>query len=465
MGFSDFAAINYLKAISKPTKEREEKFQGYLSSAYQRVLKLQKPDGSFSFMGETDDESVWLTGYIVKHLRQAEKFIKIDHKIIDKATAFIKSKQKLDGSFSGPLPITAFIAIAFMESEKVGPEDKAFVDNCLSYIDANAINMKDNLALAITAYAFALNKHPKVNEFLKTLLDNAIIEDGEMFWYREASENPATSVETAAYAIMAMSTANRAVEAYPIVNWLVEQRNSKGGFFSTTSTVLATEALAMIILKFYAPNNVDMQIELESGRGRQNTFKINSANALIMQRKKLEPDTNSLQMSANGTGLGLFQISYKFDTSLLSPQNRFELTAELLPSSNNNLMHLKICASFIPHEENIQSSLTFIEIHLPSGYVYDPDVAKKVHSAVVRVRKRKLRSETNSIERGNYSQKTETQKQKTLIVLYFESMNETQVCPEIIAVRQNIVTDLKRSVVKVYDYFNKSEEKVQPKIS
>jgi A-macroglobulin receptor binding domain len=39
-------------------------------------------------------------------------------------------------------------------------------------------------------------------------------------------------------------------------------------------------------------------------------------------------------------------------------------------------------------------------------------------------------------------------------------MSATQVCPEIVAARQNVVTQLKRSVVKIYDYYHPSEKKL-----
>lgn len=54
----------------------------------------------------------------------------------------------------------------------------------------------------------------------------------------------------------------------------------------------------------------------------------------------------------------------------------------------------------------------------------------------------------------SYSQKSETKNQKTIVVLYFDSFSTTELCPEVKAFRESVVTDLKQSVVKIYDYYN-----------
>lgn len=55
------------------------------------------------------------------------------------------------------------------------------------------------------------------------------------------------------------------------------------------------------------------------------------------------------------------------------------------------------------------------------------------------------------------SQRIETAHQKTVIVLYFETMTEKSVCADIKATRKSVVEDLKKYPVKIYDYYNQSE--------
>lgn len=51
------------------------------------------------------------------------------------------------------------------------------------------------------------------------------------------------------------------------------------------------------------------------------------------------------------------------------------------------------------------------------------------------------------------TQKTEVKNQNTRIILYFDSFNSTEVCPEVKAIREIFVTEPKDSVVKIYAYY------------
>lgn len=54
-------------------------------------------------------------------------------------------------------------------------------------------------------------------------------------------------------------------------------------------------------------------------------------------------------------------------------------------------------------------------------------------------------------------QRIETAHQKTVIVLYFDSMTSTSLCPEIKAYRTYLVENMRNYPVKIYDYYNKSK--------
>jgi len=54
-------------------------------------------------------------------------------------------------------------------------------------------------------------------------------------------------------------------------------------------------------------------------------------------------------------------------------------------------------------------------------------------------------------------QKIETQHRKTCVILYFNQLNETKVCPQIKAIRMNKVANIKQSAVKIYDYYEIGE--------
>lgn len=56
-------------------------------------------------------------------------------------------------------------------------------------------------------------------------------------------------------------------------------------------------------------------------------------------------------------------------------------------------------------------------------------------------------------------QKAEARDRKTFVILYFDQITTKKNCPEIRAIREHIVDDLKNSPIVVYDYYNPGKEK------
>lgn len=398
-------AVKYLKTIGNLTPGYQDKSERYLATGYQQLLNKRHADGSFSLWGATGEKNVWLTAYVAKTLRHAKELISIDSTLIADALNFVRETQnKSDGSFAeqgqsvyqstltGPrqnVILTAYLAIAFLENTEYVASYSSTIDSAISYIYQESTNLMDNFAVAVSCYALALKKHPETNNYLNQLKDKAVIQDDEMFWNREQNqpnqaENPSIKVETAAYAIMAFVTADRASEAIPIMKWLMTQRSSTGGFHTTTDTVIAIQALGMIASIFHTPN-VNMNIKLTYENDQGTDFSINAQNLIDFQQKTMEKDSRSFSISADGNGFSFFQISYNYNTLIEDSSSRFDLKVDVKPNSNPNLLHLKICAKYIPDGDDVQSQITLLEVFLPSGYEYDPETADLVKLAGVRV--------------------------------------------------------------------------------
>jgi CD109 antigen len=392
-----------LKAVEKLTAEYRANGERYLSTGYQQLLGRKKSDGSYSMWRETGDASIWLTAYVAKLLGHVKDLVQINDKYIFDALNYLTARQNGDGSFPEKshsyyylktksqqgVSLTAFCAIAFLENVDYREKYKSTIDKALTYINSKVAHMSDNFAMAISAYAFALSENPAVEGVLDELKQNAIASDDKMYWNREAklfstSESPSVNVEIAAYVLMAFVKTNRAAEALPIMNWLMTQRTSEGGFYSTTDTVVGLQALAMIATVFHTPN-VNMEVKLSYEKVRKAIFNINPQNAMQLQYKELEKDTRTIGVNAEGSGFAFLQIAYRYNVILDDPATRFELTAAPKASNNRNLLTLKICTNYIAEDEIKQSQMTLIEVHLPSGYVYDPETAELVQSVGVRV--------------------------------------------------------------------------------
>lgn len=125
--------LDYLKAAGPIDGEIKERATKYLLSGYQRELTYRHSNGSFSAFGKIDGKgSTWLTAFVVKSFKQAEKYIDIDGKIIDEALEFLSSAQANDGSFaekghviheamqggsSNGVALTAYVTIAFLRNK------------------------------------------------------------------------------------------------------------------------------------------------------------------------------------------------------------------------------------------------------------------------------------------------------------------------------------------------------------
>jgi CD109 antigen len=116
-------------------------------------------------------------------------------------------------------------------------------------------------------------------------------------------------------------------------------------------------------------------------------FSINETNSLQLQYQELERKTETIDIRVAGNGFAHVQVSYQYNTNVLYPQRRYDLKVRALTTNNQNLLHLQICASYIPEGNSGNSaSMTLMEINLPSGYYYDPETSVKKAGVMVNLR-------------------------------------------------------------------------------
>lgn len=99
------------------------------------------------------------------------------------------------------------------------------------------------------------------------------------------------SVEITAYALLTLLSSKTVSECLPILKWLLNQRNDRGGFNGTQDTIVGIEALANFASKITS-KDTKIQIELNSesivADGKKKVyFDVNADNALILQSQKV----------------------------------------------------------------------------------------------------------------------------------------------------------------------------------
>lgn len=400
LGFvPNIVAIDYLTAVKKLTPDTELRAKQNMEKGYQGELSYKRDDGSYSAFGMSDQSgSTWLTGYVAKSYKQASKFITIDLAVLTQAYNFLQSVQSADGSFKEPgnvihkdmqggsssgLALTAYTLITFLEDKNTAVTYNKTITNALNYIVANLDKLDDTYAIAITAYALQVAKHPQRAAVLAKLDARAINKNGMKYWEKPAPASdsgnrryygqPSTvNVEMSSYGLQALLEAGRDGDAISVMRWLVTQRNKNGGFQSTQDTVVGLQGLSKIAAKIYAANS-KMDITVTQSFSAATTININQSNALVLQKFALPSQARNFDVSANGNGLTILQIAYQYNLAVIAESPRFTVTPTVTPDSTNQRLHVQVCSSFIPDSNSTTSNMAVMEITFPSGFTFNGD--------------------------------------------------------------------------------------------
>lgn len=405
--------MEYLNATKLLKPARKELGLQALKEGIDKIMQTRHSDknkknhGAFSVWGrdktqyvykwdvEKDSSSIWLTAYITKLLGRAKHWTQVQDKIIFEALKFLKSKQEPDGKFTeyGPIsvdylqsdsaegvPLTAFTVIAFLENKDYITRYNDTIKKSLDFLDRKSTTLEDNYALAITFYALVLGgRKDNLTQLIETLDRNSFYDgiSNTKFWEKELKvkkgSTPASiKAEIAAYVILAYVKIGKAVDAIPIVNWLVAQRNSGGGFLSTQDTVISLQALTSVAEILYYPQ-LNMELKLNFTDNENKIFKITNENRLTLQTKSLPLNFKSINFSAKGSGIASFQVAYNYIKFANETINIFNLQVHDISESDSNILKLQVCASYVVEESSDlnRTGMAIIEVELPSGYVVD----------------------------------------------------------------------------------------------
>ena len=394
----NIVVLDYLTTLNKLTPEIENKAKKFMESGYQRELTYKHDDGSYSAFGKSDNSgSTWLTAFVAKSFRQAAKYIMVDETIIMQALEFLSNIQSQNGSFpevghvshkdmqggsSDGIALTAYTLITFLENQSLIPQYKNTINKALDYIVRSFNSLDDNYSLAIASYALQLAKHSSKDSFLAKLDTKSENKDGMKHWEKKVAEsddkNPwnsqpnSVNVEMSAYALQSFVEGGLESDAVPIMKWLVGQRNENGGFQSTQDTVVGLQALSKLATRIYVPNS-KVDISLKYNDATTGNLNVNADNSLILQKYELPSDVKNIEVTANGRGFSILQLSYKYNMNVTGVWPRFVLDPQVNRLSTKDFLHLTVCTSFVPDEMTEKSNMAVMEVSFPSGYTFDTE--------------------------------------------------------------------------------------------
>eukprot|EP00808_Paulinella_micropora_P002029 g66146.t1 len=396
--------LNYLLATSSNDQALMEKAKKNMKLGYMRELTFKHSDGSYSAFGENDPSgSSWLTAFVAKTYAAARPHIFIDPQSLADPIAFLVRSQATDGSFPqigqvihtelyggmfGPVSHSAFVVIALVEApaEQRNKETQAALSRGLPYLvdQVHQADSLDTYALALITYALVKLEDNDADFALDLLLERATRQGSEMHWsYTPPSTEPpcpgcwcptstSADVETTSYALLALIGKERMAEAVPTARWLLNQRNSLGGYHSTQDTVMALQALsAFAILTASVGKPVAEVSVTPSGLEKEVAHvSVTEKDFDLLQTVLLSSLPDTLEVKAVGTGRLAAQLAIRYNVREPRPPSNFKVTVQYNEkASDAAVMSIQVCGWSTTGE--VLKDMVMISCGLFTGYEAD----------------------------------------------------------------------------------------------
>ncbi|KAK7883167.1 hypothetical protein WMY93_029341 [Mugilogobius chulae] len=454
--------LNYLKSTGQLSNDILDRATEFLQSGYQRELTYKHDDGSYSAFGKSDKSgNTWLTAFVMKSFGGARPYIFVQPEHIIQAKTWLWSHQRPDGCITSvgsllnndmkggvdsDVSLTAYITAALLELDLSGTNQ--MVQKCLECLRAALASDMDNLhTTALLAYTFTLAGDQQTRTKLITLLhQKSKTEGGMRFWDREVEMKylDSVEVETTSYVLLALMSGPLLPEfgldySASIVRWLAQQQNPYGGFSSTQDTVVALQALAKYGAATYSEQG-STAVRVTSLGGLSTDFTVDQSSRLLFQEKNLPEVPGEYTVRAEGQGCVLAQISMHYNIPPPPDFSSFNLTTSTMSKCNVSRPQLILFVNVRYQGRREETNMVIINIKLLSGYVLDKSSLDmmKGDQSVKRV----------DVDDG-------------FINIYLEGLKKDNMRIYSVTIEQDqAVRNLKPAVVKVYDYYQTSDEAV-----
>lgn len=458
--------LDYLTKKKQLTENLKEKALAFMRQGYQRELLYQREDGSFSAFGNHDPSgSTWLSAFVLRCFLEADPYIDIDQNVLHRTYTWLKGHQKSNGEFwepgrvihselqggnKSPVTLTAYIVTSLLKYKNYQPNID--VQESINFLESEFNRgISDNYTLALITYALSFVGSPKAKEALNMLTRRAEQEGDMQFWVSSVSKlseswQPSSlDIEVAAYALLSHFLQYKISEGIPIMRWLSKQRNSQGGFGSTQDTVVALKALSeFAALMNTERTNIQVAVTGPSSPSPVK-FLIDTENRFLLQTAELAVlEPTEVNISANGFGFAICQLNVIYNVKdsgssrrrrAIQNQEAFDLDVDVKENEDDiNHLNLNVCTRFLGPA---RSGMALMEVNLLSGFTV-PLEAIPLSETVKKVEQ----------DHGKLN-------------LYLDSVNGTQFCVNIPAVRNFKVSNAQDASVSIVDYYEPRRQAVR----
>ncbi|XP_017537981.1 alpha-2-macroglobulin-like [Pygocentrus nattereri] len=443
--------LQYLESTEQLTAAIRERATGFLKSGYQRQLNYKHYDGAYSTFG-TGEGNTWLTAFVLRTFGKAQRYIFIDPQNIDSAKKWLISKQRPDGCFirqgrlfnnrmkggvNDDVTITAYITASLLELDHTVKDP--VVSKGLSCLKSSIGNLTNIYATALLAYTFSLaGEHETRAQLLKKLDSVAISGGGPLHWSQSASDDSdSLSVEISSYVLLAVLTTSEVTAAdlgyaNRIVSWLVRQQNPYGGYSSTQDTVVALQALALYSTKVFSSDG-SSTVTVKSDK-ESHHFDVNQDNKLLYQEKQLQEAPGKYSISVEGSTCASVQVALFYNIPTPTGPSTLSIKAKAEGNCTKSFGYTLTLFFTVTYDGELNSTnMVIVDIKILSGFTADPSDLKF------------------------FAERVESKDDH--VIMYIKEVPRDSPMNYFLHLKQVLpVKNLKPAVIKVYDYYQTSDQ-------
>ncbi|XP_001345438.8 alpha-2-macroglobulin-like isoform X1 [Danio rerio] len=451
--------LQYLENTKQLTSAIREKASSFLKSGYQRQLNYKHFDGAYSTFGYGDGNT-WLTAFVLKSFGKAQKYTFIDPQIIQSAKDWLISRRNSDGCFiqqgrlfnnrmkggvNNNVTMTAYITASLLELET--PVTDPVITKGLSCLRSVIEDVKNTYTTALLAYTFSLARDTNTRQQLFNKLEDLAISDGPLVhWSQSASADDSASldVEISSYVLLAVLTADSLTTAdlgfaNRIVSWLVKQQNAYGGFSSTQDTVVALQALSLYATKVFSSDG-SSTVTVQSA-GDSHHFDVNQDNKLLYQEKQLANVPGKYSIEVKGSACVSVQMAQFYNILTPTEAKTLSIDAEVEGDCKKTFGKSLLLNFTVTYDgPQAKTNMVIVDIKLLSGFTADTSMLKT-----------QQQSYASPVERID--------SKDDHVLVYLKEVPKADPVNLQIGLNQIIqVKNLKPAVIKVYDYYQTSDQ-------
>ena len=258
--YPNILVLDYLIRNKMAKPEVEMKAKNFINIGYQRLLSYEVKGGGFEWFGKVPAHNV-LTAYGLMEFSDMAKVHDVDPKVIERTRRWLYSKQGNDGSWTpdqggiaegainafrgAKLRTTAYIAWALAESGEVDRK----LNKAIDFIIKNAGSEQDNYTLGLCANALVAANNDEAKKIINRLEAAKTAEKELVHWESKSQGvtfgrgNSQTIETTAIIAHAFLKGRKHTAVAHKALAWLIEKKDGRGTWHSTSATVHAMRAL------------------------------------------------------------------------------------------------------------------------------------------------------------------------------------------------------------------------------